>query len=79
MARLSFNNMFILFLVVFSVVTIVAHQAEAQKRCEVILDPNNCELSSCRQQCYQQKQGNVSCQEMGAGSGSYRCVCYYNC
>ncbi|KAG6793847.1 hypothetical protein NC652_004121 [Populus alba x Populus x berolinensis] len=47
-------------------------------RCAAVMDPDGCNLSSCRQRCLQQKNGNGVCLA-NLKAGSYQCVCYVNC
>ncbi|GJT44203.1 putative defensin-like protein 165 [Tanacetum coccineum] len=63
-------------LILIVVITVGVPMIDA-KRCEKVLDPNNCDLPNCRQKCLQQFNGNGRCQE--STPGSYACMCFYNC
>ncbi|OAY28677.1 hypothetical protein MANES_15G086200v8 [Manihot esculenta] len=47
-------------------------------RCFQVMDPDGCNLSSCRQRCLQLKNGNGVCVS-NLKEGNYQCVCYINC
>lgn len=59
-------------------VVLVVVQVKGAERCQVVLDPNGCQLSACRKQCLQTHNGNGVCVDK-SGSGSYLCVCFFNC
>ncbi|KAI8004442.1 putative defensin-like protein 165 [Camellia lanceoleosa] len=65
--------------VVVVVLMLVVDEVNSQKRCQVVLNPNGCNLLACRQQCLQSYNGNRVCVENSPGSATYRCVCFYNC
>ncbi|KAJ4831935.1 hypothetical protein Tsubulata_024189 [Turnera subulata] len=51
---------------------------ESNARCMAVMDPDGCNLLSCRQRCIQLKNGNGVCQA-NLKEGGYQCVCYMNC
>lgn len=58
--------------------------AEARKvmvqngaRCLEVIDPKDCNLLSCKQQCLQLKNGNGVC--LANVKEGYQCVCCINC
>lgn len=56
----------------------IIFQVNAQNRCAVTLDPDNCDRPSCKQTCFTQYKGIGIC--IGTISGqSYRCRCLYDC
>ncbi|KAK2976130.1 hypothetical protein RJ640_010665 [Escallonia rubra] len=48
------------------------------KRCSVILDPKECNIGSCIDQCYKQYKGNGVCGTSASGEVSV-CYCVYPC
>lgn len=46
-------------------------------RCMAVMDAEECNLSSCKMQCFQVKNGNGVC--IARVQNGYQCVCYYNC
>ncbi|KAI8003887.1 putative defensin-like protein 165 [Camellia lanceoleosa] len=77
MAKLSLVLGFLVFAVV--VLMLVMAEVNGQKRCQVALNANGCNLLACRQQCHQSYNGNGVCVENSLGSATYCCVCFYNC
>ncbi|KAL5839019.1 hypothetical protein ACOSQ3_011727 [Xanthoceras sorbifolium] len=58
---------------VMETITIV----EEGGRCLVVMDPDGCNLLSCKQRCLQMKNGNGVC--LSKLKKGYQCVCYINC
>lgn len=46
-------------------------------RCMAVMDSDVCNLSSCKMQCFQVKNGNGVC--LAKVQDGYQCVCFYNC
>ncbi|KAF9666791.1 hypothetical protein SADUNF_Sadunf16G0265300 [Salix dunnii] len=42
----------------------VEEMTDNNGRCAAVMDPNGCVLSSCKQRCLQQKNGNESKQQI---------------
>ncbi|PKU66568.1 Putative defensin-like protein 165 [Dendrobium catenatum] len=60
-------------------VEMMVPKVEAQKRCQVILDPNSCNLPVCREECFKRKKnGFGECISNTAGT-AYACYCFYDC
>ncbi|KAK3019130.1 hypothetical protein RJ639_004122 [Escallonia herrerae] len=73
MAKPTFS--YLCFLVL--VLSVTMAQIDAVQRCQVVLNPNDCELSTCREQCLKAYNGNGVCTPIGFTS--FRCMCFYNC
>ncbi len=69
--------MVLLELVIIFAFAVMVPEAQGQNRCFVVLNPNGCDLETCKKECFQQYNGNGVC-EM-SGFGKYRCGCAYNC
>ncbi|XP_019085929.1 PREDICTED: putative defensin-like protein 165 [Camelina sativa] len=70
---------FIVFVVLFSVLSIVP-KTEAQKRCIQELEQGKqCLLAKCRERCFKNLNGFGSCVEKPPGSDRYICNCFYSC
>ncbi|KAJ0018995.1 hypothetical protein Pint_11062 [Pistacia integerrima] len=50
---------------------------EDSGRCLIVMDPNGCNLLSCKQRRLQQKNGNGVC--LSNLKEGYQCICYINC
>lgn len=46
-------------------------------RCMTVMDPKECNLSSCKKQCLQYNNGNGVC--LRNFKVGYQCACYFNC
>lgn len=46
-------------------------------RCMTVMDPKECNLSSCKKQCLQYNNGNGVC--LRNFKVGYQCACYINC
>lgn len=46
-------------------------------RCMTVMDPKECNLSSCKKQCLQRNNGNGVC--LRNFKVGYQCACYINC
>ncbi|KAK1281205.1 hypothetical protein QJS04_geneDACA004963 [Acorus gramineus] len=75
MGKLSNVHVFLLVLLVISSAEMVRVADGA--RCQKVLSSGNCNLSSCRQQCLQQLNGNGVC--VADAQFNYSCSCVYNC
>lgn len=67
-----------IFILKLFVVSLMAPQASGQKRCQEVLDPNNCNLAPCKAQCLQKHNGSGTCTAKIGGTG-FICNCFYNC
>ncbi|KAJ8764703.1 hypothetical protein K2173_007792 [Erythroxylum novogranatense] len=70
------------FLLATLLITMSAEMVELEKkdnggRCYAVMDPDGCNLSSCRQRCLQLKNGNGVC--VANVKEGYQCFCYINC
>ncbi|KAI0504548.1 hypothetical protein KFK09_015500 [Dendrobium nobile] len=78
-AKHSSISFLLLILIVFASVEMMVPKVEAQKRCQVILDPNSCNLPVCREECFKRKKnGFGECISNTAGT-AYACYCFYDC
>ncbi|GKV09144.1 hypothetical protein SLEP1_g20688 [Rubroshorea leprosula] len=67
----------ILAMVLFASSAVEMKEVENVGRCMVVMDPNGCNLLSCKQGCLQQNNGNGVC--LANIKEGYKCVCYINC
>ncbi|CDP10666.1 unnamed protein product [Coffea canephora] len=48
-----------------------------RERCMEVMEVNGCNLSSCKQQCWEVKNGNGVC--LAKVREGYQCVCFFDC
>ncbi|KAJ8628438.1 hypothetical protein MRB53_021745 [Persea americana] len=78
MAKFSYASYLFLVLLVFSTVEAKRElESDGAKRCGITLDPNGCNLSTCKEQCFKEYNGNGECSSNN--TGKFNCVCFYNC
>ncbi|KAK3023431.1 hypothetical protein RJ639_042675 [Escallonia herrerae] len=76
MAKFSCSYFFLLILAVSAMLTVA--QGGNVKRCSIILDPKECNIGSCIDQCFKQYKGNGVCGTSASGEVSV-CYCVYPC
>ena len=70
-------NIYAINLDIFVAVVAMAPQAEAAKRCTVVLHKDGCQLYQCRKECYQKYKGTAVC--VPTPFDIDQCNCIYNC
>ncbi|BAT89388.1 hypothetical protein VIGAN_06033500 [Vigna angularis var. angularis] len=73
MAKISFTLMFTLTLIIAGISRTSGAMPENQ--CMLVLDPNECNRSSCHSDCVKQYQGTGYCVDIAP----HKCVCVYDC
>ncbi|KAI6696643.1 hypothetical protein NL676_016762 [Syzygium grande] len=77
---LAFPRIFVAVLLLSGTCTVMVPHANAQKRCQELLDPNGCSLYNCQQACYQKHTAQQPRGECLANSSfEYRCACFFDC
>ncbi|XP_012090834.1 defensin-like protein 156 [Jatropha curcas] len=77
MANLSFNNFFILFLIIS--VSSMVPQARAQKKCQEVLHEIGCVLEDCKKECYEKHNENGGVCIPNQAKEDYSCYCFWTC
>ncbi|KAG0466732.1 hypothetical protein HPP92_018312 [Vanilla planifolia] len=79
MAKVSVIPIFLLLLLAFASVGMMAPAVETQqRRCSVYLSRSGCKLFACREQCFKQLNGNGNC-IANWDMTDYACFCAYDC
>ena len=75
------SEIYFFHLIFILAVVFMAPQVDAG-RCTEVLNPNSCDLATCKSMCFTKHKSNSGECQVNGGTPlkpTYKCVCYYNC